>query len=126
VASLDGEKIYKQSTEPLKPGDLVYLNRDVTVTATVVQDSNGLYCVGSIGEPICEEYGILLQQGMVAEVNKVAEGQAELVGFDTLIESSFVNPETDEPFWENVRIDLVAVDLDIVEKIPSEGKKEDK
>jgi hypothetical protein len=117
VSSVDVEKIYKQSKEPLKPGDLIYLNQDVTVKATVVKDVKGIYCVGSVGEPICEKYDISLQRGTVAEVNKVAEGQAELIGFENDIEGSFIDPETDEPFNEYVRLDLVAVDLDTVEKV---------
>lgn len=117
VASLDIEKIYKIAKVELKPGDLVYLNRDISIKATVVKDNSGIYCVGSIGTPVCEEYSLSLQKGLIAEVNKIAEGVAELVGFDNLIEASFIDVETDEPFCENVRLDLIAVDLDVVNKI---------
>jgi hypothetical protein len=117
VASLDVEKIYKVAAVELKSGDLVYLNRDVEVKATVVKDDNGIYCVGSLGKPVCENYTLTFPRGIIAEVNKIADGQAELLSFDNAIEASFINPETDEPFWENVRIDLIAVDLDTVEKI---------
>lgn len=125
VASVDVEKIYKIAKVELKPGDLIYLNKDVNVKATVVKNTDGIYCVGSMGEPVCEEYSLLLQRGLVAEVNKVVEGQAELIGFENDIEASFVNPETDEPFNEYVRIDLVAVDLDAVEKINDTPKPVD-
>jgi len=125
VASLDVEKIYKVAKVELKPGDLVYLSRDISVTATVVKDNGGIYCVGSVGQPVCEKYTLNLPRGIVAEVNKVAEGQAELLGFDNVIEAAFINPETDEPFWENVRIDLIAVDLDAVEKIENTPKPVD-
>ena len=119
VSNVNVEKIYKIASVPLKPGDLVYINRDIMVNATVVKDTKGIYCVGSVGEPICEEYTLSLHRGLIAEINKVSEGQAELIGFDNLIEASFINPETDEPFWENVRLDLIAVDLDAVEKVNS-------
>jgi len=125
VASLDVEKIYKTAKVELKPGDLVYLNRDMDIKASVVKDNNGIYCVGSFGQPICEEYNLPLQRGLIAQVNKVTEGQAELIGFDNLIEASFIDPETDEPFWENVRIDRIAVDLDAVEKIDNTSKSVD-
>jgi hypothetical protein len=125
VASVDVEKIYKVAKTELKPGDLVYLNQNVSVKATVVKDNNGIYCVGSVGQPVCEEYTLNLPRGIVAEVNKVAEGQAELLSFDNVIEAPFINPETDEPFWENVRIDVVAVDLDAVEKIDNTPKPVD-
>jgi hypothetical protein len=117
VSNVDVEKIYKIAAVPLKPGDLVYLNQDINVKATVVKDSKGIFCVGSIGEPVCEEYNLHLQRGMIAEVNKIAEGQAELIGFDNVIEASFINPETDEPFNEYVRLDRIAIDLDMIEKI---------
>jgi hypothetical protein len=117
VASVDVEKIYKVAKIELKAGDLIYLNRDVEVKTSVVKDDNGIYCVGSLGESVCEKYTLNLPRGIVAEVNKVAEGQAELLSFDNVIEASFINPETDEPFWEFVRIDKIAVDLDAVEKI---------
>lgn len=122
VASLDVEKIYKVAKVELKPGDLVYLNQEVAVKATVVKDNNGIYCIGSVGEPVCENYTLILPRGIIAEVNKVAEGQAELIGFNNLIESSFLNPETDEPFWENVLINRASVDLDVVEKIEDSSK----
>lgn len=125
VASLDIEKIYKTAKVELKSGDLVYLSKDVEIKATVVKDNNGIYCVGSLGEPICENYTLTCPRGIVAEVNKVVEGQAELLSFDTMIEASFINPETDEPFWENVRIDVIAVDLDAVEKIDNTPKPVD-
>lgn len=117
VSNVDVEKIYKTAAVPLKPGDLVYLNQDINVKATVVKDSSGVFCVGSIGEPICEEYNLSLQKGMIAEVNKVADGEVDLIGFDNVIESSFINPETNEPFNEYVRLDRIAVNLDVVEKI---------
>lgn len=117
VSNVDIEKIYKTSATPLKPGDIVYLNQDIVVTATVVKDSNGIFCVGSLGESVCKGYSLSLQRGLIAEVNKVAEGQAELIGFDNLIEASFIDPETDEPFCENIRVDKISVDLDAVEKI---------
>lgn len=120
VAAVDVEKIYKIAKVELKPGDLVYLNQNVTVKAMVVKDGSGIYCVGSVGEPICVEYSLSLQRGLVAEVNSIAEGQAELCAFDNLIEASFIDPETDEPFNAYVRVDKVAVDLDIVEKINPE------
>ena len=125
VASLDVEKVYKTAKVELKPGDVVYLTKDVEIKATVVKDNDGIYCVGSIGQPVCEEYSLPLQRGLVAEVNKVFEGQAELVGFENDIEASFINPETDEPFNEYVRIDVIAVDLDAVEKIDKTPKPVD-
>ena len=117
VSNVDVEKIYKVAVAPLKPGDLVYINQDLTVKANVVKDINGIYCVGSVGESICEEYSLPLQRGVVAEVNGIKEGQAELISFENLIESSFIDPETNEPFNEFVRVDKIAVDLDAVEKI---------
>jgi hypothetical protein len=119
VAALDVEKVYKTAKVPLKSGDLVYLNQDVHVKATVVK-ADGMYCVGSLGESVCEEYNLPLYRGLVAEVNSVKEGQAELCGFDNLIEASFVDSETDEPFNAYVRVDKVSVDLDLVEKINPE------
>jgi hypothetical protein len=120
VSNVDVEKIYKVAKVELKPGDLVYLNQDVNVKAMVVKDGNGIYCVGSIGTPVCDEYNLPLQRGFVAEVNSVKEGQAELIGFDNVIEGSFIDSETDEPFNAYVRVDKIAVDLDIVEKINPE------
>lgn len=125
VSALDVEKMYKISKVELKPGDLVYLNQDIKVKADIVKDVNGMYCVGSIGEPVCEEYALTLPRGLVAEVNKVAEGQVELIGFDNVVESSFLNPETDEPFWENVLVNRASVDLDAVEKIDNTPKPVD-
>jgi len=125
VSNVDVEKIYKTAKVELRPGDLVYLNKDISIKATVVKDNNGIYCVGSVGQPVCEEYTLNLPRGIVAEINKVAEGQAELLSFDNIIEASFINPETDEPFWENVRIDLIAVDLDVIEKIENAPKPVD-
>lgn len=125
VASLDVEKIYKRATVELKPGDLVYLNRDVEVKAMVVKDDNGIYCVGSVGHPVCENYALTFPRGIVAAVNKVAEGQVELLSFDNIIEAAFINPETDEPFWEAVRIDRIAVDLDAVGKIENTARSAD-
>jgi hypothetical protein len=125
VSALDVEKVYKIAKVELKPGNLVYLNQDVTVKAQVVKDSNGIYCVGSLGQPICEDYSLTLPRGIIAEVNKISEGQAELCGLANLIEASFINPETDEPFWENVRIDVIAVDLDAVEKIDNTSQPVD-
>jgi hypothetical protein len=117
VSAVDVEKIYKTAKVELKPGDLVYLNRDVEVKATVVKDNNGIYCVGSLGDTICENYTLSFPRGIVAEVNKTAEGKAELVGFENDVEASFIDSETDEPFNEYVRIDVIAVDLDAVEKL---------
>ena len=125
VSALDVEKIYKVAKVELKSGDLVYLNQDIDIKAAIVKDSNGIYCVGSLGESICDEYSLPLQRGLVAEVNSIKEGQAELIGFDNLIEASFINPETDEPFWENIRIDKIAIDLDAVEKIDNTPKPVD-
>lgn len=125
VAALDVEKMYKTANVELKPGDLIYLNRDIEVRANVVKDNNGILCIGSLGEPVCENYRLVFPRGIVAEVNKVAEGQAELLSFDNLIEASFINPETDEPFWENIRVDKIAVDLDVIEKIDNTPKPVD-
>jgi hypothetical protein len=122
VASLDVEKMYKTAKMELKPGDLVYKNRSVEVKATVVKDTNGIYCVGSIGQPVCEDYTLMLPRGIVAEVNKVFEGQAELLSFDHMVEASFINPDTDEPFWENVLVNKISIDLDAVEKIENAPK----
>ncbi len=125
VASLGVEKIYKTAKVELKPGDLVYLNQDIKVKADIVKDDRGIYCVGSIGQPVCEEYSLPLQRGLVAEVNMVLEGQAELIGFENDIETSFIDPSTDEPFNEYVRIDKISVDLDLVERINNTSKPVD-
>jgi hypothetical protein len=124
VSSVDVEKIYKTANVELKPGDVVYLTQDVDVKATVVKDSSGIYCVGSLGEPICEEYNIPLQRGLVAEVNSIKEGQAELIGFENDIEASFIDAETDEPFNAYVRIDKISVDLDVIDKIDNAPKND--
>lgn len=121
VSHLKVEKMAKEGAIPLKAGDTVYLTRTIKVSAQILDD-NGYFFVGSSTED-SREMGtqeITLTEGSTGIVNQVKDGKVEIIDLDRTSFAELVDPETNDFFEDAVNIDLIAIDLDAVEKVTEE------
>lgn len=120
VADLSVEKLSRSGkiAPSLKTGDLVRLTKNITVTATVLDDE-GVYSVGLPTEDskVVGDYEVVIPEGSHAVINQIAEDRVEIIELDKEAVVLFKDAETDDVFEDRASVDLISVNLDDVEKV---------
>ena len=121
LSHLDIEKTDKSGTplsqKPLKAGDSVKLNSEITITAQLSEE-NGSYVVGSkLKADSLGEIQFTLSEDMQALVNAVKEDDIELIDFDSPITIPLLDQETEVEEDVIVSIDSLKIKKEYLDKI---------
>jgi hypothetical protein len=120
IAKIDIEKLDVNGTPysetPIKVGDHVKLNKQVTVVTTINKD-NEIYVIGSSsGEQVAEVEAHLPEESE-AIVNAIHNDEVELIDFSSALSVTLSDNETGDEDEIIVNVDAVKVKLEDLDKI---------
>ena len=118
IGKVNVEKIEIESSLQLKIGERVILAENVDVNASIFED-DGIYIVGDETKNvrILGQKQITLPQSGIGIVNKVLQGEVELIEFDQTVKVTLQDEETDEIVETNVNVDRVIVPTSSLKRI---------